>query len=242
MTSLIDPQYRILVVDDEACIRRVLETRLSMVGYEVITARSGLEALASFKSQNPDLIILDIMMSKMDGYEVCQAVRKVSSIPIIMLTALADVADRIRGLDLGADDYMIKPFSPKELEARIQGIFRRLEARKHSESQFHGVIEMGSLKIDTNKRKVFLKNNLIKLTHMEFCLLEFLATHPGIENSRQELLESVWGYSKNSLVDTRVVDVHISRLRLKLKADQEESMFIKTIHGIGYSLNPSQYN
>lgn len=241
MTSLSNPQYRILVVDDEASTRRVLDTRLSMIGYEIITAVDGVEALQIFNTQYPDLIILDVMMPRLDGFGVCQAIRKTSKIPIIMLTALESITDRIKGLDMGADDYMIKPFSPKELEARIQCILRRLEALKLSDPQFIGVIEMGSLQIDTNKRQVSLQNKRINLTHMEFCLLEFLATHPNTEISRQELLQKVWGYNKNSMVDTRVVDVHISRLRHKLKADREESMSIKTIHGMGYSLNSSQY-
>lgn len=241
MDSLSNPQHRILVVDDEACMRRVIETRLSMMDYEVITAGDGSEALEIFKSQPPDLIILDVMMPRLDGYEVCQAIRKISRIPIIMLTALEDVADRIKGLEMGADDYMIKPFSPKELEARIRGILRRLNALKLSDSQFSGVIHMGSLQIDTNKRQVFLKDDRINLTHMEFCLLEFLVMHPNTEISRLKLLQKVWGYSIDSMVDSRVVDVHISRLRHKLKADQEESMSIQTVHGVGYKLQPTSY-
>ncbi|MGR3278734.1 response regulator transcription factor RpaB [Acaryochloris marina NIES-2412] len=241
MDSESSPQYKILVVDDEASTRQILDTRLSMMGYEVITAIDGLEALELFHTQHLDLIILDVMMPKLDGYGVCQSVRETSRIPIIMLTALSEVNNRITGLDMGADDYMIKPFSPKELEARIQCILRRLEAIKFSDSQFSGVIQMGSLRIDTNKRQVFLKKERINLTHMEFCLLEFLAVHPNIEISRQKLLQKVWGYSINSMIDSRVVDVHISRLRHKLRADQEKSMSIKTVHGLGYSLQPSHY-
>lgn len=242
MDSLSKPQHRILVVDDEACIRRVLETRLSMMGYDVITAVDGVEALEIFKREPLDLIILDVMMPRLDGYAVCQTIRKTSRIPIIMLTALSDVQDRIVGLEMGADDYMIKPFSPKELDSRIRAILRRLEALKPFNYKFKGVIEMGALHIDINKRKVFLQKDRINLTHMEFCLLEFLATHPGTTISRQELLQQVWGYSKNAVVDTRVVDVHISRLRHKFKADREESMSIKTVHGVGYTLKSGQYN
>lgn len=241
MDSESKPQYRILVVDDEASTRQILDTRLSMMGYEVITATDGIEALELFHTQHFDLIILDVMMPKLDGYGVCQSVRETSRIPIIMLAALSEVKDRISGLDMGADDYMIKPFSPKELEARIQCILRRLEALKLSDSQFSGVVQMGSLHIDTNKQQVFLDGDRINLTHMEFCLLEFLAIHPNTEISRQELLQKVWGYSINSMIDSRVVDVHISRLRHKLRADEEKSMSIKTVHGVGYNLQPTHY-
>lgn len=242
MDRLSEPQHRILVVDDEASIRRVLETRLSMMGYQVCMAGDGVEALEVFDSQHPDLMILDVMMPRLDGYTVCQTVRKTSRIPIIMLTALSDVADRITGLEMGADDYMIKPFSPRELDARIRGILRRLSALKPFDYQFKGVIQMGALHIDTYKRKVFLGKDYINLTYMEFCLLEYLATHPNTEISRQVLLHQVWGYSENALVDTRVIDVHISRLRHKFQAVQEESMSIKTVHGMGYILKSDQYH
>lgn len=242
MDSLSETQHQILVVDDEACIRRVLETRLLMNGYQVITATDGVEALEIFKSEPLDLIILDVMMPRLDGYAVCQTIRKTSRIPIIMLTALSDVQDRIDGLEMGADDYITKPFSPKELDSRIRVILRRLEALKPFDYPLRGVIGIGYLLIDTNKRKVFLKNDHINLTHMEFLLLEYLATHPDTPVSRQELLQKVWGYSKNSMIDTRVVDVHISRLRHKFKADREESMSIKTVHGVGYTLKPGHYN
>ena len=147
-----NPKEKILVVDDETSIRRILETRLSMIGYDVISASDGEEALNIFRKEYPNLIILDVMMPKLDGYGVCQELRKESDVPIIMLTALGDVSDRITGLELGADDYVIKPFSPKELEARIRSILRRVgKITINSSIPSSGIINIGFLKIDTNK-------------------------------------------------------------------------------------------
>ena len=142
-------QEKILVVDDEASIRRILETRLSMIGYEIVTAADGEEALRMFHDTDPDLVVLDVMMPKLDGYGVCQQLRQTSDVPIIMLTALGDVADRITGLELGADDYVVKPFSPKELEARIRSVLRRIEKKDAVRIPSSGLIHVGSMKIDT---------------------------------------------------------------------------------------------
>ncbi|NJM67114.1 MAG: response regulator transcription factor [Acaryochloris sp. RU_4_1] len=231
-----DQQQKILVADDEASIRRILETRLSMMGYEVITAADGEEALQVVHNQDPDLIILDVMMPKLNGYQVCQTLRQESDVPIIMLTALADVADRITGLEMGADDYMVKPFSPKELESRIRCILRRL-AKPHSPHlKSAGVIQVGNLEIDTNKRQVYKDKERIPLTHLEFNLLELLINHLGEPVSRLEFLQKVWGYSPDGRIDTRVVDVHMSRLRNKLKEDPEGSDLILSVRGVGYTL------
>lgn len=220
---------KILVVDDEASIRRILETRLSMIGYTVVTAADGDEALAVYKKELPNLIILDIMMPKLDGYGVCQEIRKDSDIPIIMLTALGDVADRITGLELGADDYVVKPFSPKELEARIKAILRRVDKMSlHSTSLASGIISMGGIKIDTNRRQVYKQNEKIRLTGMEFSLLELLMSKSGEAFSRASILQEVWGYTPERHVDTRVVDVHISRLRSKLEEDPSNPDLILT--------------
>ena len=155
---------KILVVDDEISIRRILETRLSMLGYNVITAGDGEEALEAYKKEMPNLIVLDIMMPKLDGYGVCQEIRKESEIPIIMLTALGDIADRITGLELGADDYVVKPFSPKELEARIKAILRRVEKVSWGTLATNpGIISMGGIRIDTNRRQVYKQNEKIAL-------------------------------------------------------------------------------
>ena len=146
---------KILVVDDEASIRRILETRLSMIGYDVVTAGDGEEALDTFRKAIPDLVVLDVMMPKLDGYGVCQELRKESDVPIIMLTALGDVADRITGLELGADDYVVKPFFPKELEARIRSVLRRVDKTSASGIPSSGVIHVSTIKLATNKRQVY---------------------------------------------------------------------------------------
>jgi OmpR family response regulator RpaB len=226
---------KILVVDDEVSIRRILETRLSAIGYTVVTASDGEEALLIYKKELPDLIILDIMMPKLDGYGVCQEIRKESEVPIIMLTALGDVADRITGLELGADDYVVKPFSPKELEARIKAIFRRIDrVSTHNNLSVSGVISMGGIKIDTNRRQVYKQNEKIRLTGMEFSLLELLMSKSGEAFSRASILQEVWGYTPERHVDTRVVDVHISRLRSKLEEDPSNPDLILTARGTGY--------
>lgn len=226
---------RILVVDDEASIRRILETRLSMIGFNVITAADGEEALLILKRETPNLIILDVMMPKLDGYGVCQEIRKESDVPIIMLTALGDVADRITGLELGADDYVIKPFSPKELEARIRSLLRRLRKTNLTPGiPDSGIIRIGFLTIDTNKRQVYKNNTKIRLTGMEFSLLELLVGKSGQAFSRAEILQEVWGYTPERHVDTRVVDVHISRLRAKLEDDPSNPDLILTARGTGY--------
>ncbi|WGV29228.1 response regulator transcription factor RpaB [Halotia branconii] len=228
-------QEKILVVDDEASIRRILETRLSMIGYDVVTAGDGEEALDTFRKVEPDLVVLDVMMPKLDGYGVCQELRKESDVPIIMLTALADVADRITGLELGADDYMAKPFSPKELESRIRSVLRRRSYRTSTAViSSLGVIEVDDLKIDTNKRQVYKTGVRIRLTGVEYSLLELLMSHSGKSFSRGEILQQVWGYNAGQHADTRVVDVHISRLRGKLEDDPENPELIITARGAGY--------
>jgi OmpR family response regulator RpaB len=206
-----------------------------MIGYTVVTASDGDEALAVYKKELPNLIILDIMMPKLDGYGVCQEIRKDSDIPIIMLTALGDVADRITGLELGADDYVVKPFSPKELEARIKAILRRVDKMSlHSTALSSGIISMGGIKIDTNRRQVYKQNEKIRLTGMEFSLLELLMSKSGEAFSRASILQEVWGYTPERHVDTRVVDVHISRLRSKLEEDPSNPDLILTARGTGY--------
>ena len=225
---------KILVVDDEASIRRILETRLSMIGYDVVTAGDGEEALRMFRHNQLDLVVLDVMMPKLDGYDVCQQLRRESDIPIIMLTALGNVADRITGLELGADDYVVKPFSPKELEARIRSILRRVEKNGATSIPSSGVIHLGSIKIDTNKRQVYKGNERIRVTGMEFSLLELLVSRSGELISRNDILTEVWGYTLENHVDTRVVDVHISRLRTKLEDDPSNPELILTARGTGY--------
>lgn len=232
-------RQKILVADDEASIRRILETRLKMVGYDVVVTEDGEEAVEVFNKENPDLVVLDVMMPKMDGYGVTREIRRISDVPIIILTALGDVSERITGLELGADDYVIKPFSPKELEARVKAVLRRA-GDKNSSAQSKGkssakhVITTGNIKIDTARRQVFRKNERIRLTGMEFSLLELLVNNSGQAYSRNEILQHVWSYPADHRIDTRVVDVHISRLRSKLETDPNNPELILTARGIGY--------
>lgn len=232
----IQDRERILVVDDEASIRRILETRLKMVGYDVYTAADGEEAVESYQKNNPDLVILDVMMPKMDGYGVTREIRKTSETPIIILTALGDVSERITGLELGADDYVIKPFSPKELEARVKAVLRRVNSRDDLPGGkiTKNVITTGNIRIDTSRRQVYRKNERIRLTGMEFSLLELLVGNSGQPFSRNEILQYVWSYPADHRIDTRVVDVHISRLRSKLEVDPANPELILTARGIGY--------
>lgn len=234
----IDVRQKVLVADDEASIRRILETRLKMVGYDVVVAEDGEEAVNLFNKTNPDLVVLDVMMPKMDGYGVTREIRRTSDVPIIILTALGDVSERITGLELGADDYVIKPFSPKELEARVKAVLRRTNNREavipSGGKITKNVITTGNIKIDTARRQVFRKNERIRLTGMEFSLLELLVNNSGQAYSRNEILQHVWAYPPDHRIDTRVVDVHISRLRSKLETDPANPELILTARGIGY--------
>jgi len=230
---------KILIVDDEASIRRILETRFKMLGYETATAADGEEALDVFNRFSPDIVVLDIMMPKMDGYGVTREIRKQNDTPIIILTALGDVAERITGLDLGADDYVVKPFSPKELEARVKVILRRTGVKVAPASgvapkESQNALVIGQVKIDRAKRQVFKKNERIRLTGMEFSLLELLVSNSGRPFSRGEILQHVWSYPPDQRIDTRVVDVHVSRLRAKLENDITNPELILTARGIGY--------
>ena len=226
---------KILIADDESAIRRILSTRLSMVGYEVVAASDGREALSLFETENPDLVVLDVMMPNLNGYGVCQKIRTQSDVPIIMLTALGDVADRITGLELGADDYLTKPFSPKELEARIQAILRRLKETNAARDVSAETIQVDTLRVDTVKRRVYKGERLIPLTYIEFNLLELLLKHSGEAVSRSEILQELWGYAPRRIADMRVVDVHVARLRAKIEEDQRNPEYILTVRGIGYA-------
>nr|WOA02396.1 regulatory component of sensory transduction system [Gloiopeltis furcata] len=206
-----------------------------MIGYDVVSASDGEEALNMFRREYPSLVVLDVMMPKLDGYGVCQELRKESDVPIIILTALGDVSDRITGLELGADDYVVKPFSPKELEARIRSVLRRVgKVPICTGIPSSGIIYIGFLKVDTNKRQVYKNNERVRLTGMEFSLLELLISRAGEPFSRAAVLQEVWGYTPERHVDTRVVDVHISRLRAKLEDDPSNPDLIITARGTGY--------
>lgn len=228
---------KVLIADDEENIRRVLETRLKLHGYAVAAAENGAKAMELFHAFRPDLAVVDVMMPELDGFAVTEQIRAQSEIPIILLTALSDVANRITGLELGADDYMVKPFSPKELEARIRSVMRRVDhGSGHSSGVpgLGGVLQVGGLSIDFNRRAVFRGEARVRLTGMEFSMLELLVRRSGEAISRLELLEAVWGYRPERASDSRVVDVHVSRLRSKLEDDADQPSLILTARGTGY--------
>ena len=236
----VEPRATLLIVDDEAAVRRVLVMRLQLAGYRVVCAEDGEEALTLFHQEQPDLVVLDVMLPKLDGFAVCRRLRAESCVPIIFLTALDNVAERVSGLDLGADDYLPKPFSPKELEARIATILRRMgkgaavtEPREQSNGT--GVMRLGDLVVDTNRRQVTRDGERISLTYTEFSLLELLFREPGRVVPRAEILEQLWGYPPRRAADLRVVDVYVARLRGKLEPDPRNPELILTVRGTGYA-------
>lgn len=225
---------KILLVDDEQSIRELLEFNLKKNGYETLTAADGREALQ--KAEGTDLILLDLMLPEIDGIEVCRRLKtaaRTADIPIIMLTAKAEEVDRIIGLEMGADDYVAKPFSMRELMARIKAVLRRSSSSDRNNSN---VLVIGRLKIDFASYQVWLADASVPLTPKEFDLLKLLVTNQGRAFSRDELLERVWGYEYYG--DTRTVDVHIRHLRSKLAADEALSNAIETVRGVGYLFTP----
>jgi len=224
---------KILVADDEINIRRILETRLSIRGYKVFLAADGEEAITMFKKERPNLVILGTSCCLKLMVTVFAVNYEESKVPIIMLTALGGISDRVTGLELGADDYVIKPFSPKELEARIRSVLRRTQ-KPVTQKANSEIFYMGNLKIDTLKRQVFKSNRRIKLTGTEFNLLELLINRAGERLTRTLILDKIWGYIPERYVDTRLVDVHISRLRSKLEEDPSNPDLILTARGTGY--------
>ncbi|MGC9503991.1 response regulator transcription factor RpaB [Baaleninema sp.] len=225
---------KILVVDDDAAIRQMLEVRLSMAGYDVVTAADGGAAIARFEEEQPDLIVLDVMLPQLDGCQVCQKLRDRSQVPVIMLSALAEIKDRIAGLEAGADDYLVKPFSPRELEARIATILRRVRDAPPNRATPPGTLEIGSLLIDTNRQQVYKNSQRVWLTYTEFKLLELLFERAGEPVSRAEILEQLWGYPPNRQADLRVIDVYVARLRAKIEDDPKNPELILTVRGFGY--------
>ncbi len=236
---VVDPQSKakILVVDDEPNVCQIIETRLRMVGYEVATAADGLAGLKTFGEVNPDLVILDLMLPQLDGYGVCEKLRSRTSIPILMLSAIDEVSQKIACLQLGADDFMVKPFSPKELIARIACLLRRRVGKAQGRVQeipANNLLVAGDLRIDSNRRKVYRGDEQIRLTELELSLLEVLVQNAGRAIDRIEILRHIWGYSPERLSETRVVDVHVSRLRCKIETDPENPELILTCRGTGY--------
>ena len=221
-------KLRILVVDDEPEAVELVEFNLKQAGYAVTTAVDGAEALKKARGQTPDLIVLDVMLSEMDGFEICKALRldaATAKVPIIMLTAKAAEIDRVLGLELGADDYLTKPFSPRELLLRIKKILSRSQSGEKPKEQ----LRFGDLLVDLPRHIVTWKNKPIEMTAPEFKLLTILAQRAGRVQSRDQLLRDVWKY--DSLIDTRTVDTHMRRLREKLGA---ASKHLDTVRGVGY--------
>ena len=227
---------KILVVDDEASIVTMLAYNLNKEGYDVVTAEDGEVALEKFESENPDLLLLDIMMPKMDGYEVCRKIREKSNVPIIMLTARADEVDKVVGLEMGADDYVTKPFGNRELIARVKANLRRSDIAPVTNNEKDGNNQVyGDLNIDFDRYEVTKRGEVINLTLREFELLTFLATQTPTIFTRENLLEKVWGYEYFG--DVRAVDVTIRRLREKIEDDPSKPKYIVTKRGVGYYFN-----
>ncbi|EFI41725.1 response regulator [Peptoniphilus sp. oral taxon 386] len=223
---------KILVVDDEAAIAEIIEFNLKRDGFEVELAFDGEQCLEKVKDSNFDLIILDVMMPKIDGFTVLRELRKTRHIPIIMLTAKEDEVDKILGLELGADDYVVKPFSMRELTARVKAILRRYDFETETPNSESKVIEAGDLIIDLTKYEIKKKGKVIDLTLREYELLKYLASSPGQVFSREELLDQVWDYEYYG--DIRTVDVTVRRLREKIEDKDKDFKYIMTKRGVGY--------
>jgi DNA-binding response OmpR family regulator len=220
----------IMLVDDEESIQKLLTYPLEREGYTVVQARDGEEALRRFAEQPIDLVVLDVMLPRLDGLEVCRRLRTGSAVPIIMLTARDDEVDKVLGLELGADDYITKPFSIREFRSRIRAVLRRAGLR--ADRPADGASEAGALAIDPAKRTVTVDGERAQLTYVEFEVLHTLASHPGRVYSRQALLEAVWGDS--AYREPRTIDVHIRHLREKIEPDPGEPAYIFTVRGVGY--------
>jgi DNA-binding response OmpR family regulator len=222
---------KILVVDDEPMVTEVVGRYLGREGFEVTITADGEEALALARQWSPDLIVLDLMLPGVDGLEVCRTLRRESRVPIVMLTARGEEVDRIVGLELGADDYMVKPFSPRELVARIKAVLRRAASQPTSQTQ-GDVIRFKDFSLNPRTRAVEVNSRAVELTAKEFDLLYFLAAHPSQVFTREQLMNDVWDYTYAAEAST--VTVHVRRLREKIESDPVRPRFIKTVWGVGY--------
>ncbi|MBA5245323.1 DNA-binding response regulator [Corynebacterium sp. HMSC05H05] len=223
---------KILVVDDDPAINEMLTIVLEAEGFQTSSVTDGAEAVPAFRSFDPDLILLDLMLPGMNGIDICREIRKESAVPVVMLTAKTDTVDVVLGLESGADDYITKPFKPKELVARIRARLRRTDETPAD------VFEVGDLTVDVPQHTVTRGDEEIQLTPLEFDLLVEMARKPNQVHSREELLESVWGYRNAS--DTRLVNVHVQRLRSKIEHDPENPEIILTVRGVGYKTGKSE--
>lgn len=226
---------KILIADDNTSISSILNEYAKKAGYETILAKDGEEALQLFYDKSPDLLLLDVMMPIVDGFQVCRKIRSTSMVPIIMITARGEDFERIMGLDLGADDYIVKPFSPSEVFARIRAVMRRFNIESNDSSGDYdsdSVLDLGTLNINMLTYEVRIKNQLVPFTKKEIELLWLFASNPNRAFTREQLLDKVWGY--DYFGDSRTIDTHIKRLRTKLERERVSDWNIKTIWGVGY--------
>jgi DNA-binding response OmpR family regulator len=225
----------ILVVEDEVAIAEAVRARLASEGYQVRVVHDGPEALRAAAAEPPDLVVLDLMLPGMDGLEVCRELQKDDWVPVLMLTARTEEADKVAGFAVGADDYLTKPFSLRELVMRIKAILRRRERMLAASTQ--APVEHGPLSVDPARRRVTLDGDDVSLTPLEFEILYTLVRDPGVVMTREQLMDRVWGY--RDFGGGRVVDSHVARIRRKLGVDGAEQRFIRTIHGVGYAFEDS---
>jgi DNA-binding response OmpR family regulator len=223
----------VLVVEDEAAIAEAVRARLASEGYRVVVAPDGPQALEAGRQERPDLVVLDLMLPGMDGLEVCQEIQRTSWVPVLMLTARTDEADKVAGFAVGADDYLTKPFSLRELTVRVKAILRRVDRIRAMSSNGSEPVARGSLAIDPARRRAAVDGEDLQLTPLEFDILLTLARSPGVVFTREQLMDGVWGY--RDFAGGRVVDSHVARLRRKLGEDGEEPRFVQTVHGVGYA-------
>ncbi len=232
-----DRAFRILLVDDEKPIQTLLSFPLQRDGYEVTAASDGREALQRFGEEHYDLVVLDVMLPKMDGLEVCRRLRARSDVPIIMLTAKAEEIDKVLGLELGADDYITKPFSMREFRSRVKAVLRRADLRRNGDDPADPPLEDGDLRMDFAKRTVKVRGDDVQATYVEFEILKALACNPGRVFTREMLLTRIWGDS--AFRDPRTIDVHIRHLREKLEQDAKDPEYLFTVRGVGYRFRDS---
>ncbi|MBA2721034.1 MAG: response regulator transcription factor [Chloroflexi bacterium] len=222
----------ILVVEDETTLRETLVDALEVEGFRVVSAADGRAALARFRAEQPDLVLLDLMLPELSGIEVCRIIRAESGVPIVMLTAKDSELDKVVGLELGADDYVTKPFSIRELSARIRALFRRSEQIAAPDTTLPSLVELGRVQVDLAGHRLLRDGNPVAIKPKAFELLAFLLRHPGQAFTRDQLLEHVWGYDYAG--ETRTVDVHVHWLRSTLEDDASSPQFIHTVRGVGY--------
>jgi len=220
----------VLVVEDEDAIAEAVRARLQSEGYHVVVASDGPEALRRHAEHRPDLVVLDLMLPGMDGLEVCTRIQRDGWTPVLMLTARTEEADKVAGFAVGADDYLTKPFSLRELAIRVQAILRRRERIERSDGE---PIERAGISIDAKRRRVEVDDAEVQLTPLEFDILHALAREPGVVLSRDQLMDRIWGYRDHA--GGRVVDSHVARLRRKIGEDGNDPRFIRTVHGVGYA-------